>query len=117
NPDLPSVADALKTARIAREANKRIVGVVVNRVRRKAHELTKREVEEMLDLPVLAEIPEDNNIRKSIAVKKPVIEFAPFSPASIEIRRLAHTLCGIPFRQKEPFRFNIIEKLVSWMTR
>jgi len=117
NPDLPSVADALKTARIAREANKRIAGVVVNRVRKKSYELTKKDIEEMLDLPVLAEIPEDKNVHKSIAIKKPVIEFAPFSPASIEIRRLAHILCDIPFRYKEPFRFNIIEKLVGWMTR
>jgi len=116
NPDLPSVADALKTVRIARGTGKAVTGVVVNRVRNREHELTKKEIEEMLEAPVLAEIPEDKNVSKSIANKNPLVNFDPGSPASVEIRRLAHLLCGKPFRPKIPKNFRILDRLVGWMT-
>jgi septum site-determining protein MinD len=116
NPDLPSVADALKTVRVARGTGKSITGVVVNRIKGREHELTKSEIEEMLEAPVLAEIPEDKNVSKSIANKTPLVNFNPDSPASIEIRRLAHFLCGKPFKYKGPKNFRILDRLVGWMT-
>lgn len=115
NPDIPSVTDALKTLKLAEETNKNVLGVVVNRVRRKAHELTKKEIEEMLGVPVLVEIPEDKNVLRSVAAKNPIIDYYPFSPASVEIRRLAHILVGVPFKYKQLRRFNILERLVKWM--
>jgi len=117
NPELPSVMDAFRTAKIAKSVNKEILGVVVNRVRGKWHELSKGRIEEILELPVLAEIPEDVNIQKSISLKMPVVEFAPLSPASIEIKRIAHQLCGIPFEYKPQTKFNLVQKLVAWMTK
>jgi septum site-determining protein MinD len=116
NPDLPSVADALKTVRIARCTGKMITGVVVNRVRNREHELTKKEIEEMLDAQVLVEIPEDSNVSKSIASKTPLVSFNPDSPASLEMRKLAHLLCNKPFRPKIPRNFRILDRLVGWMT-
>jgi len=116
NPDLPSVADALKTVRIAKGSGKTVTGVVVNRVRNREHELTKKEIEEMLDVPVLVEIPEDKNVSKSIASKSPLVSFNPDSPASLEIRKLAHLLCNKPFRPKIPRNFRILDRLVGWMT-
>lgn len=116
NPDLPSVVDALKTVKVARDTGKQITGVVVNRVRGKDYELAKSEIEEMLNASVLAEIPEDNNISKSIANKTPITNLNPDSPASVEIRRLSHFLCGKKFKYKEPKNFRILDKLVGWMT-
>ena len=116
NPDWPSVADALRTAKIAKANNKKILGVVVNRVRGKPYELKKEEIEELLELPVIAEIPEDKNMSRAISAKLPIVEFYPDSPASIEIRRLAHWLCDLPFEYKKP-KLNLIERLVRWMLR
>jgi len=116
NPDLPSVADALKTIKIAKDTGKSITGIVVNRVKGKEHELKKAEIEEILEAPVLSEIPEDKNVSKSIARKIPLSSFSPDSPASVEIRRLSHLLCGKPFKHKEPKNFRILERLVGWMT-
>lgn len=116
-PDIPSVADALKAARIATENNKKIIGVVVNRIRNRPHELKRDRIEMLLDLPVIAEIPEDGNVSRSISVKTPLIQFSPDSPASVEMRRLAYYLCDFPFRYKRPGNPNLIQKLVSWMIR
>jgi len=115
NPDLPSVADALKTMKLAQGLNKKITGVVVNRVGKKWHELNKGEIEDMLGMPVLVEIPEDKTVAKSIAVKRPVVDYDPFSPASMEIKRLAHELAGRPFKPKKRRTFKIMERLVNWM--
>jgi len=116
NPDLPSVTDALKTVKIAEELNKKIIGVAVNRKKGKWHELTKDEIEEMCGYPVIAEIPEDKSIEKAIAAKHPAVYLYPNSPASREIRRLAHTLTATPYSEKRQLRFGFLERLVGWMT-
>lgn len=116
NPDLPSLADALKTMKIAESTNKKILGVIVNRIKHKWHEVSRKEIEEMLSVPVLVEIPEDKRILQSIAIKTPVVGFDPNSPAAIEIKRLAHNLVGKEFKYTKLRRFGILDKLVGWMT-
>ncbi|HLC39379.1 MAG TPA: cell division ATPase MinD [archaeon] len=117
NPDLPSVTDALKTVKIAEEMNKKIIGVAVNRRANKWHELTKGEIAEMCGYPVIAEIPEDKSITKAIAAKHPAVHLYPSSPASQEIRRLAHTLTATPYRERRQMRFGFLDRLVNWMQR
>jgi septum site-determining protein MinD len=115
NPDLPSVADALRVAKIASSKNKEILGVVVNRVKREGHELTAKEIEYAIGSPVLVEIPEDKNVSESIASKMPIVGSDPNSPAAVEIRRLAHLICGELFKPKKP-RFGIFRRLISWVS-
>lgn len=117
NPDLPSIADVLKTANIAKHMDKNIIGVVVNRRKGKRHELTLQEIKDVLELPVIAEIPEDKLVAESIAAKQPLIEYAPTSDASIEISRLAYKLTGRDFKYKKPVNLRILERLVGWMSR
>lgn len=115
NPELPSVLDALKTAKLAETTGKKIIGVVVNRIKDKWYELGRWEIEKTLDLPILAEIPEDKNVSKSLLLKMPVMQFAPDSPASLEIKRLAHSLVGKEFTPRKRRRFRILDRLVEWM--
>ncbi|MBI4167625.1 MAG: P-loop NTPase [Candidatus Aenigmarchaeota archaeon] len=110
NPDLPSVADALKTIRIVQNKGKKIAGVVLNRVKNHRHEMTKQEIEDMLSVPIAAEIPEDVNVAVSIAARKPVIQTHPRSPASEEITRLAHSLIGLHYQKRNP---GIITRIFS----
>jgi septum site-determining protein MinD len=114
NPDLPSVTDALKTYRLATKANKKVIGVVVNRVRNKKRELKTEDIEEILGLPVLAEIPEDVSVPESISVKRPVVEYDPHSPASVEIRKLAHRLIGRAYLRRRRKK-GIFKKLFGWI--
>ena len=116
NPELPAVTDALKTIKIVKETNAKIIGVVVNRVKRRKYELEKEKIEDMLGFPVIAEIPEDKNIPKAIAAKQPVVIFSPYSPASIAIKRLAAYIAGKPFKPPpKSITANLISKLVGWV--
>lgn len=100
NPDLPSVTDALKTVKHAEKRNKKIIGVVVNRVRKVGHELTKSEIEGIFDLPVIGSIPEDIVVSKSIAKKMPLVLSYKDSLAAKEIRRIAHNITGKHYYEK-----------------
>lgn len=115
NPDLPSVADALKTVKLAESIRKKIIGVVVNKVRKKGYELTREEVQEMIGYPVLAEVPHDVNVLKSIAAKQPIVSFDASSPASNEFRKIASYVSGKPVYLRRS-RNGFFEKLINWMT-
>ena len=115
NPDLPSVTDALKTLNIAKEANVKIIGVVVNRIKRNSFELTKNEIKNLLRVPVIAEIPEDQNVALSIAAKKPLIEFSPHSPAAVEIKKLAARLSGRKYREEIVEREGRLKRFIRWL--
>jgi len=120
NPDLPSVVDALRATQIARGQNKKILGVVINRKTNKSHELTAKEIENVLSIPVLVEIPEDKTVHQSIAAKKPLLEYEPNSPAAFEIRRLAYYLAGrdFPFERTQiKQRFPFLSRLIDWMLK
>lgn len=96
NPDLPSVTDALKTKKLAEEMGMEILGVVLNRVdsKKKKSQLSEREVKEMLEVPILANIPEDAAVQEAIHKKTPVLSHKPSAASSKEFMRLAQSLTG-----------------------
>ena len=108
NPDLPSVADALKTANLAEEERKKVLGIIINKSSKRSHELTKHQIEKLLNHRVIAEIPEDKKIPKSIAMKIPLHTYSPHSPASVEFNRLAHHIVGREFHGKKK-RFSVLD--------
>ncbi len=97
NPELPAVTDALKTIRVAYESGAYVLGVVVNKYRKDSAEMKLDEIEHMLDSPILATIPYDDEVRKSIKAKVPVVLRAPNSPASLAYKKLAADLFGIKY--------------------
>lgn len=115
NPDLPSVTDALKTIKVAERYNNTVVGVIVNRVGGRKDELEKSEIEDMLEVPVLGEIPDDKNVLDAIAKKRPVVSYKPNSPASVEIKKIACKLCGKEYKEKK--RFGRLGKFVRRFAR
>lgn len=114
NPDLPAVTDALKVLKIAEESDIRIIGAVVNRIRRRGHELASDQISDILGIPVITEIPEDSNVPKSILEKKSIIERHPRSPASIEIKKLASQLTGRKYKPPRVSR-GMISRFVDWL--
>ena len=116
NPDMPSIADALKTADLAKRMDKDVIGVVVNRHKGKRYELKMSDIKELMELPVIAQIPEDMTVSESIAARQPIIDYSPDSPAAVEIDRLAHKLAGRTFVYEEPRR-GVFERVMGWMSR
>jgi len=118
NPELPAVTDALKILKIAEEADVKVLGAVVNRIKGSEHELSIDEIKRLLGVLIIAEIPEDSNVAKSIAAKKPLIEYSPNSPAAVEIEKLAALLTGKEYKpQKLAEARNLVQRLVGWLTR
>ena len=114
NPELPAVTDALKTIKIAEENGTKVLGVVVNRIRSLRHELSLNEIKSMLEVPIIAAIPEDLAVPRSIAKKIPVVHHKPNSRASIEFHRLAARIVGEPWIAIK--RKTWLERLFFWLT-
>jgi len=104
NPDISSVTDALKTVKLAEQLGTHVLGVVINRVSGR-HQMTQSEIATMLEVPILAEIPEDKDVQKATASRLPVVHHKPKSKASKEIRRLAAMLAGTYEEKKSFFDF------------
>ena len=66
----------------------------MNRVRNKNFELSIGEIEDTVDVPVLAVIPDDVNVVKSLSEFRPSTSFKPNSRGSIEYKKLAALLVG-----------------------
>lgn len=97
-PDILSIADALKTIKIAEDHGKNVIGVVINRVKNDKFEVSKKNIEAMLDKAVIGIIPEDNSVFRSLALKHPVVYTHPDSAASIGFKNLAAKLMGQEYR-------------------
>lgn len=92
NPELPAVTDALKTITLVERQGSKVAGIVVNRNSPDAMPIEN--IQEMLDYPILAVIPEDSYIKKSVQLKYPVGYAYPLAPASASFKNLAAAVLG-----------------------
>lgn len=90
--DFPSVSAALKSIKIAEEMGKPVLGVVLTQVRESGHELNIDDVRDLLPAKILGRIPEDPKVHEAIYMRKPVVLYAPHSPASTAYRKLASAI-------------------------
>ncbi len=110
NPEMPTVANAAKISRMARDMKKNIFGVIITRVKNNGWELTQEDVETMCEAPVIGIVPEDMNVKKSIFEKVPVVANTPYSKASIEYKKIAARLIGKTY---EPPKHLALKKLLG----
>ena len=94
NPYIPFIMDIIRCQEIVNELNIKQLGIVLNMVHGKGHEMTQHEIEELTKLKVISKIPFDTNVHKSLALKMPVTLYKPNSAASKEFFRLASNLIG-----------------------
>ncbi len=99
NPELASMADALKTKALTEMLGRTIEGAILNRAELEKTELNRNKVSELLGAKILEIIPEDVNVRRAAAFKIPAVIRTPTSPASIAFRRLAAQLAGEKFTE------------------
>ncbi|MFH1445505.1 MAG: cell division ATPase MinD [Nanoarchaeota archaeon] len=111
NPELPALTDAFKLNKVAEEVDTYNIGVVVNRVKREAHEFSREGVKEFLNLPIIGTVHEDSNVRKAIGNKEPVVSYRPGSRSSREFRAIAETLITGEYQRP---RYNFKQKMSNW---
>ncbi|TDA31051.1 MAG: septum site-determining protein MinD, partial [Hadesarchaea archaeon] len=91
-PEITSLSDTLRTKVLLEFLGLRPQGILLNRVRGKDYEFPAGEIRRLLDLPILGEIPEDLNVRRSWRKGEPFLELYPRSPASKSLTELAEKL-------------------------
>jgi len=91
-PDISSLSNALKTKMVAERLGVKLTGVIVNRATGRRVDISPVNIASTLELPVLATIPEDSEVRHSAAFGEPVVTYRSHSPATHEFKRLAATL-------------------------
>jgi septum site-determining protein MinD len=101
-PFVPSTMDIIKCHQVANEMGIKPLGVVLNMVGRDKYELTKKEVEDLIELPVISTIPMDKNVLRSLALKMPVVLFSPNSASSREFVRLGAKILGEEGEEEAP---------------
>ena len=94
NPDLPSVTNALKAAKLAEEMGKAVTGVIVTRKRGKRNEMTLKSISHMLEIEILGVVPEDDKVRDALSNKDILLLAYPNSKAAKAYKKIASRLLG-----------------------
>lgn len=105
NPELPAVADAMKTIKIAEELGKDVKGVIIAKTGNQG-DISISNLKTLLEKPVLAIIPNDKAIRHSLLKKDPVVYTHPKSRSSIAYKKLAANLIGVEYEEKAESKFS-----------
>lgn len=91
NPSLSSLIDAVKSIEIAKENNNSIPGFILNMTYGK-NEITVKNVEQTLNIPLLANVPFDKKIKKSLYKQTPSHYLYPKSKSSKQFLKVAEYL-------------------------
>ncbi len=97
NPNLSSVMDALKTIKLAKTHETLVSGIVLNMSNGGRHELSSKEISEILGYPLLGNVKHDRKIRKSLHKQLPLNYLYPRSRSAKEFNKVAEHLA---FEQK-----------------
>ena len=106
SPDNVTLTTSLKAARLAKEQNTPIGGIVINRIRSPRHEYNLNEIEIISEIPVMAKVRDHKKMAQALNYKMPITILDEANVISREIRRFASAICGIS--EKENFFQRII---------
>ena len=98
SPDYPTLSCTMHAVRVAKRKKTPIIGLILNKVRNKKFELTLEEIEESIESPVLAVLPDDLKILESVAYTTPASEHSPLGKAVVEYKKLAAALIGEEYK-------------------
>lgn len=104
-PDVPTLSNTIKAVKFARQRGTPIVGLVLNKVYNKNFEIPLADVEDVSEVPVMAVIPHDVNVLKSLSEFVPYTFHKPDSEGSEEYKRLAASLIGEKYKPLKLRRF------------
>lgn len=107
-PDIPAITDAIKITSKLKEMNVSILGAIVNM--NSGDGIDLQDIKDTLEVDILGSIPFDKNIRKSLFLQKPLLLYDPYSPASIEIKKIAARITNQEFK---PEKFLFFKRLIK----
>lgn len=101
NPEISAVTGALKTIKLAENMNKKVIGVIITRHEDKEWEMDIPTIKDMLEIPVLGIIPEDDAVKESQRMKNGVIHTHPKSKAAKAYNKTTRRILGPEFMLKK----------------
>jgi MinD-like ATPase involved in chromosome partitioning or flagellar assembly len=107
SPDRVTLVTSLKAAKLAKEQNTPVVGILINRIRSPRHEFDLKEIEKISEIPVMAKIYDDKKMAQAIYQKKPMTILDSSNHLSKEIKRFAAAISG------NPEEMNLVEKFLK----
>jgi len=112
NPEMPAITDALKAIKISEEKNIKVKGVIITRVKKNNIEMQPHVVRDMLEIPILGMVPEDNSVSESLHQKDAVVHTHPKSKAARAYKEIAAQIIGVDYdsSKDEPTIFEKIAK-------
>ena len=103
-PFVPMVADVIRCKEIIKQFGGKKMTILLNMVTYSTHELKKEVIEKVTQLPVMGEIPYDDNVVKSMVMRYPLMDYKPDSLSSISFMRVASLLSekdyDVPMKMK-----------------
>jgi len=92
NPNFPAVVGSMRLLEVAKNMNKTITGILLNRIG--MSDVKDHEIEGICQEEIITDVPYDRNVDRSIANKVPLVKYRPLSPASIQFHRAAGKIIG-----------------------
>ncbi len=117
NPEMAAVTDALKTIKLAEEKNKKVMGVIITRYQGKRVEMSIANIKDMLEIPILGIIPEDDSIKESQVMKNAVIFTHPKSRAAKTYINTTKRILGRDVEIEPLYKQNIFSKFLILFKR
>ena len=97
NPEMPAITDALKAIKISEQLKKPVTGVIMTRVKKNDIELSPTTVREMLEVPILGMVPEDESVSEALSMKDAVVHTHPKSKSARAYKEIAAGILGIEY--------------------
>ncbi len=91
-PNFASILEAMKIKRVVERLHTKAPGIIINRASRERTDLSQREIESILELPVIGVIPEDIEVKRAVALGEAVVLRSPKAPAAKAFKKLVETL-------------------------
>ncbi|MBO8174415.1 MAG: AAA family ATPase [Thermococcus sp.] len=95
NPEISCITDSMKVGIVLKKAGLAILGFVLNRYGRSENDIPPEAAEEVMEIPLLAVIPEDSAIREATLEGVPVVVYKPKSEGAKAFMELAERIMRI----------------------
>lgn len=95
NPEISCITDTMKVGIVLKKAGLAVLGFVLNRYGRSENDIPPEAAEEVMELPLLAVVPEDPKVREATLEGVPVVEYDPDSEGAKAFMKLAEEVIRI----------------------
>jgi MinD-like ATPase involved in chromosome partitioning or flagellar assembly len=97
-PDYPTLSSTMKSMKLARQRGAVVDGLILNKVHNKDFEIRIDDIEKAIEAPVLAVIPYDIEVLRSLSKFMPLTKHKPKAEGSTEYKKLAGVFTGQKYK-------------------